>query len=243
MILEPAIALLQFETRLPLGRPADFGSFARHPWIFPLAGWVVGGIAALVALLIAPRAPALAAAAALAVALLVTGFHHLDGLLDFGDGLMAHGSREKRVAALTDRAIGAGGVGLGITVTLVAYAGLSSVSPSWSAILAAEVLARIGLAWITVAGLPFREGMHATLHRGARPVHGIFALVFLLPLFLVLPPGPVLLAAGVTALTVAGMTALAGGLFGGVNGDVAGATHEILRALVIATLALVPLAP
>ncbi|MDD1662025.1 MAG: adenosylcobinamide-GDP ribazoletransferase, partial [Methanomicrobiales archaeon] len=74
MILEPAIALLQFETRLPLGRPADFARFASHTWLYPLAGYVVGGIAAIAALLIAPRP--LSAAAALAIALLVTGLHH-----------------------------------------------------------------------------------------------------------------------------------------------------------------------
>ncbi|MDD1659375.1 MAG: adenosylcobinamide-GDP ribazoletransferase, partial [Methanomicrobiales archaeon] len=116
MILEPAIALLQFETRLPLGKPVDYSRFASHNWLYPLAGYLVGGIAAIVALLIAPRP--LAAAAALAIALLVTGFHHLDGL-------MAHGSREKRVAALTDRSIGAGGVGTGLSVTLVSFAALS----------------------------------------------------------------------------------------------------------------------
>jgi len=240
MILDPVVALLQFETRLPLGRPAELGAFARHPWIYPLAGWVTGGIAALAAFLIAPRSPGLAAAAALAAVLLVTGFHHLDGLLDLGDGLMAHGTREKRVAALTDRSIGAGGVGLGITVTLLAYAALSSAPSVWIAILAGEVLARLGLAWITVAGTPFREGIHATLHRGARPVHGVYVLIFVVPLLLVLPPATLLLAAVVAGITVAGMTALAGRLFGGVNGDVAGATHEILRALVIAAIVLAP---
>ena len=240
MILEPVIALLQFETRLPLGRPADFGTFARHPWLYPLAGYLTGGIAALFAFSLAPRSAGLAAAAALAAALLVTGFHHLDGLLDFGDGLMAHGSREKRVAALTDRAVGAGGLGLGIMVTLVAFAALSSAPSAWVAILAGEVLARAGLVWITVAGRPFREGIHATLHRDARPAHGIYALIFLLPLLLVLRPGSLLLAAGVTGLTVAGMITLATRLFGGVNGDVAGAAHEIARALVIVSLALLP---
>ena len=237
MILDPALALLQFETRLPLGKPADFNRFASHTWLYPLAGYVVGGIAALPALLIAPQP--LAAAAALAVALLVTGFHHLDGLLDFGDGLMAHGSRETRVAALTDRTIGAGGVGTGLSVTLLAFAALSSVPSVAAAILAGEVFARVGTAWITVAGPPFREGIHSTLHRNARPAHGFYAVIFVLPLLLVLPPGTLLLAGGITALAVAGMITLAVRLFGGVNGDVAGATHEIVRALVIASLAIV----
>ena len=237
MSLDPVIALLQFETRLPLGKPVDFNTFARHTWLYPLAGYVAGGIAALAAILIAPRL--LAAAVSLAIALLVTGFHHLDGLLDFGDGLMAHGSREKRVAALTDRTIGAGGVGLGLAVTLIAFAALSTVPSVWPAILAGEVFARLGTAWITVAGPPFREGIHSTLHRSARPAHGFYAVVFVLPLLLVLPPGSLLLAGGVTALSVAGMITLGDRLFGGVNGDVAGATHEIVRALVIVSLALV----
>jgi adenosylcobinamide-GDP ribazoletransferase len=238
MILEPVIALLQFETRLPLGRPRDLGGFARHSWLYPLAGYVVGGMAALVSFLMTQRI--LAAAVSLALVLLVTGFHHLDGLLDFGDGLMAHGGRERRVAALTDRAVGAGGIGLGLAVTLLAFAALSSVPSVWSAILAGEVLARLGTAWITVAGRPFREGIHATLHRSARPIHGFYAVLLVLPLLLALSPGPLILAGGVTALVVAGMMALGDRLFGGVNGDVAGATHEIARALVVASLALIP---
>jgi adenosylcobinamide-GDP ribazoletransferase len=237
MILDPAIALLQFETRIPLGRPRDLGAFARNSWLFPLAGYVVGGMAALASFLIAPRI--LSAAAGLAVALLVTGFHHLDGLLDFGDGIMAHGGMERRVAALTDRAIGAGGIGLGLTVTLLAFAALSSVPSVWVAILAGEVFARLGTAWTTVAGRPFREGIHATLHRSARPVHGFYAVLLVLPLLLALPPGALILSGCVTALVVAGMIALGDRLFGGVNGDVAGATHEIARALVVASLALI----
>jgi adenosylcobinamide-GDP ribazoletransferase len=236
MILEPVIALLQFETRLPLGKPADFGRFAGHPWLYPLAGYVVGGIAALATFLIGP--PLLASAVAIALVLLVTGFHHLDGLLDFGDGLMAHGGREKRVAALTDRSIGAGGVGLGLSVTLLAFAALSSVPSVWVAILAGEVLGRLGLAWITVTGPPFREGIHATLHGAARPVDGLIAPLLAVPLLLVLPSGTLLIAGTVTAFVVAGMVSLGDRLFGGVNGDVAGATHEIVRALVILTLAL-----
>jgi adenosylcobinamide-GDP ribazoletransferase len=237
MILEPAVALLQFETRLPLGKPVDFSKFARHTYLYPLAGYVVGGIAALVALLIAPRL--LSAAAALSTALIVTGFHHLDGLLDFGDGLMAHGSREKRVAALTDRSIGAGGIGLGLTVTLVAFAALFSIPSVAAAILAGEVFARLGTVWITVAGRPFREGIHSTLHQNARPAHGLYAVLFVLPLLLILSPGSLVLAGGVTALTVAVMIALGDRLFGGVNGDVAGATHEIVRTLVLASLPII----
>jgi adenosylcobinamide-GDP ribazoletransferase len=125
-----------------------------------------------------------------------------------------------------------------MVVTLVAYGGLSSVPSVWTAILAGEVLARLGTAWVTVAGRPFREGIHATLHGGAHPVHGLYALLLALPLPLILPAGPLALSLLVTTIAAAGMVALGDRLFGGVNGDVAGAAHEITRALVVATLAL-----
>jgi adenosylcobinamide-GDP ribazoletransferase len=64
-------------------------------------------------------------------------------------------------------------------------------------------------------------------------------VLLVLPLLLALPPGALILSGCVTALVVAGMIALGDRLFGGVNGDVAGATHEIARALVVASLALI----
>ena len=69
----------------------------------------------------------IAAAAVLALVLILSGCNHLDGLLDFGDGLMAHGSREKRVSAMTDRQIGTGGVAAALIVILLAFSGLLSV--------------------------------------------------------------------------------------------------------------------
>jgi len=100
------LALLQFTTILPLGKPQDFSLFARRSWLYPLAGYVIGGLAAIPVLFIADHT--IAAAGAVALVLLISGAHHFDGLLDLGDGLMAHGDQEKRVRALTDRQVGAG---------------------------------------------------------------------------------------------------------------------------------------
>ncbi|MEN6512539.1 adenosylcobinamide-GDP ribazoletransferase, partial [Methanoculleus sp.] len=107
--MKSVLALLQFCTSLPLGRPVEFEYFARRSYLYPLAGYVIGGIAAGITYWIAPP-PAVGAAVALAIVLVLSGCNHFDGLLDFGDGLMAHGSREKRIAAMTDRTTGAGAV-------------------------------------------------------------------------------------------------------------------------------------
>ena len=235
--MKSVLALLQFCTSLPLGRPVEFEYFARRSYLYPLAGYVIGGIAAGITYWIAP--PAVGAAVALAVVLVLSGCNHFDGLLDFGDGLMAHGSREKRIAAMTDRTTGAGAVAAGIVVTLIAFAGLQSAAPIWAAILTAEVSAKVAMSYLTTLGVPFREGIHSYLHGFARPWFLVPATLLTLPLFLLpLPPASVALALAAAAGIAAVILALSRHLFGGVNGDVVGAANEITRAGVILLLAL-----
>ena len=98
-------ALLQFTTILPLGEPADFDAFAQRSWLYPFAGYVAGAVAAvpgLAAWYFGYTNSLVVAAFTLALVIFITGANHFDGLLDLGDGLMAHGSREKRVAARSD---------------------------------------------------------------------------------------------------------------------------------------------
>jgi adenosylcobinamide-GDP ribazoletransferase len=235
--VKSVLALLQFCTSLPLGRPVEFEHFARRSYLYPLAGYVIGGVAAGIAYWIA--SPVVGAAVALAVVLVLSGCNHFDGLLDFGDGLMAHGSREKRVAAMTDRTTGAGAVAAGIVVTLLAFAGLQTVAYLPVAILIAEVSAKVAMSWLTTLGAPFREGIHSYLHGFAKPWFLIPALLLALPLFLLpVPRMHIALALAVTAVIAALMLVLSRRLFGGVNGDVVGATNEIVRTGIILLLAL-----
>jgi adenosylcobinamide-GDP ribazoletransferase len=231
------LALLQFTTILPLGKPQDFSQFARNSWLYPLAGYVIGGLCAIPLLVIPDRT--IAAAGAIALVLLISGAHHFDGLLDLGDGLMAHGDREKRVRALTDRQVGAGGVAAGIVTTLLLFAGLQASLSMAAAIIAGEVCAKWSMLFLTTYGEPFREGIHSYLHQHARPSFPVLAGLLCLPLFL-LPLAPVKIAGALVVMVLcpAVLLLLARRLFGGVNGDVAGASNELTRALVVITLVL-----
>jgi adenosylcobinamide-GDP ribazoletransferase len=91
MYMKALISLLQFTTILPLGKQQDLEFFARHSYLYPLAGYFIGALVALPVFFIADRT--IAAAVSIALLLLITGAHHFDGLLDLGDGLMAHGDR------------------------------------------------------------------------------------------------------------------------------------------------------
>ncbi|MBN2734938.1 MAG: adenosylcobinamide-GDP ribazoletransferase [Methanomicrobiaceae archaeon] len=231
------IAIFQFFTILPLGENIEFDEYTRRFYLIPLVGYFTGCMAALVSMLF--PTPELSAAACVAVIMILYGFNHFDGLLDLGDGLMAHGSREKRIKALTDQNIGAGGVAAGMLVILLTYAGLLSVASIPAAIIAAEVTAKYSQVLFLTFGKPLREGIFSYTHSFSKRWFPVASILICLPVLL-LPISPLGFAGILAALIVsfAGLSLLSNRLFGGVNGDVAGASNEITRLLVIIALAL-----
>jgi adenosylcobinamide-GDP ribazoletransferase len=154
---------------------------------------------------------------------------------------MVNGDREKRQQALTDRQIGAGGVAMGGAVTLVSFAAMASSPILWAALITAEVAAKFSMAFLTAYGPPFREGIHSFLHRDARPYFPVLSAILCLPLLL-LPITPLRLAGTVLVMLIVpvSLLSISRRLFGGVNGDVVGASGEITRALVLAALVIIP---
>jgi len=240
MLLISLRALLQFTTVLPLGATADFSLFAKRSYLYPLAGYVTGGIAGLCAFWITD--PMIAAAVAIAALLIITGANHFDGLMDLGDGLMAHGSREKRVMALTDRQIGTGGIAAGAAVLLLTFAPLTGIPDLLWALIIAEVAGKYSMALLTVYGEPFRDCLHAVLHGQAKGWFPLAAALLCTPLLLLpVAPGSLAVAALLAILTPAVLLLISRHLFGGVNGDVVGASHELTRAFVLCAMVLVPM--
>jgi len=96
------------------------------------------------------------------------------------------------------------------------------------------------MAFLTAYGTPCKEGMHSYLHQYSQPAFPFIAALFCIPLIF-LPVSP-LKFAGAAMVTVACPVILllvSRRLFGGVNGDVVGASNEITRACVIVALALI----
>ncbi|HQN89155.1 MAG TPA: adenosylcobinamide-GDP ribazoletransferase [Methanoregulaceae archaeon] len=239
MLLNRLRALLQFTTILPLGRTVDFSLFADHTYLYPLSGYVIGGLAGLAACWIS--IPEIRAAVALIAVLCITGANHFDGLLDLGDGLMAHGGREGRIRALTDRQIGTGGFAAGGTVLLLTFAALSSSPQVLWALIVGEVLAKFSMAFLTAYGTPFHDGLHALLHRQSKPWFPVAAGICCIPLALLpLPHLPLLGAAIAAVLIPLLLRSISQRQFGGVNGDVVGASGEITRAATLCALVIIP---
>ena len=113
----------------PFGR-ASTPTPATLAW-FPTVGVVLGLVVGVVWWTSARAWPPLVAGALAVVAdLALTGFLHFDGLADAGDGLLAPMTKERRLAAMADPAIGAfGAIAVG-TVLLVRWVTFATLVPA-----------------------------------------------------------------------------------------------------------------
>jgi adenosylcobinamide-GDP ribazoletransferase len=96
------------------------------------------------------------------------------------------------------------------------------------------------MAFLTAYGTPFRGGIHSYLHQFSRPYFPFIAALFCIPLVF-LPISPFKLAGAAIAMVACPVILfiLSRRLFGGVNGDIVGASNEITRALVILAIVLI----
>jgi adenosylcobinamide-GDP ribazoletransferase len=107
-------------------------------YLVPIAGLLIGIIASLVGIIFTDlRAVWIAPVATLATPLILSKLLHLDGLADFGDGMVASGGREASIRALKDSGIGAGGLGIALIVIIATYTGIIGV---WGAFALSAVI-------------------------------------------------------------------------------------------------------
>lgn len=244
--LRPAAAAITFLTRAPLGRfvRVDASDVARGAWLFPAVGGAVGGGCGLLADVAASWLPALAAGGlAVGTAALVTGALHLDALADTADALGAK-NREQALEIMRDHAVGAFGATALIVVCVLDAAVLGTLAETDDAALvglaagAASRAAMLPSAMVLPYARTGETGQGRVL-AGVGPA--ALVLAFGLAVLLALPAGT----AGLWAVAAAALTAVVVGVaawrwFGGVTGDVLGATAKVAEtAALLAGVALV----
>ncbi|MBI4363003.1 MAG: adenosylcobinamide-GDP ribazoletransferase [Euryarchaeota archaeon] len=238
----PASALLEglrLLTRLPGRGPRGIESISRVPWLFVPLGILIGLLWGMVLLGGTLALGPLAGAALGLLALYgLTGVLHFDGLTDLGDALAA--PPERRLDALRDHALGAGGLLLGGSALLLLIPALMSAAGGTRPLLlrlgvlvAAEAHAKAAMTVLIGLGRPMAEGMARPFLLSRRPHHAPLAigLAAVSALLWLGPPG---LALTAVSLGVAlALLALAHRGLGGVNGDVLGASNELTRLAVL----------
>jgi adenosylcobinamide-GDP ribazoletransferase len=238
-------ALLSFFTILPV-RGATLEDAARSIHLLPLVG-IFTALPGVFFVLSGYALPSgVAATLALGAVLLAAGFHHADGVMDVGDALMVRGTRARRREVLTDARVGVGGVGALFLVyapALAALAALVAVSPVRAvlALLVSEVAARSAMSFCLAFGTPAEKTSSAVPFVRALqgPNRGVgLAISLALPSLLALPLGgfPALAALCAAPLVALAALRMANTAFGGIGGDMVGATGEISRMTLLVAL-------
>ena len=214
--LRAALALL---TRLPVGVPD--GAVGSGAAAFPLVGSLIGLAAAGVLLLIGGTEASLAAIAAVAVGVVLSGALHLDGLADTADALAAPDATRAE-AARRDPSSGPAGVVALVLALAAEVAALASLVAGDAPLAAAAVVAAASVARLVpviaviAAGDRRGQGFGAWFARSVRPPDAIIAMAI----------ATVIVAAA--SISVASWAVGAGAIAGGLVGI--GATLVLIRA-------------
>lgn len=239
---------ISFLTTLPAGNgEKGFEIFFSHNYFFVIIGVIIGVLLGALGLIFqwfipAPLIPVLVIAAIY----LLTGINHLDGLSDFGDGFIASGTKEKKVAAMKDVHAGAGGILFIGMDLLFLYAVVSMFAGMggyylFVGLIVAEVCAKVCMTTAIAFGKSMPVGMGKALMDKTKKDHYILGLAIAI-IVCVLTAGFAVapwfdfryaligfLSVSVCAALGLFIADLAEHNFGGVNGDVMGAANEIGR--------------
>ena len=202
-------------------------------FLFPIVGIVIGLIVGSLgyglSLYLEPLVVSLVVVASLAV---ITGIHHTDGLADFADGLMTKGTKEKKRKAMKDLSVGSAGI---FSIVLYAIGMIIALSFSsgmdlFKIILLSEIMAKFSM--VLMAGLgnsasigsnsPFMDSMK---DKKRLLIAGIITII---PLIVIGEMNGLIVFASGIILTMF-LVGLSTKSFGGITGDVMGASNELTR--------------
>ena len=233
-IIKSILGLITFSTIIPVRVSVSIEEFARFTWFWPFIHVFIGIFAYGIALIcsdIFNLSPIFAGAITYGFLLVFTGYHHTDGLMDMADGVMVHGSPERKIEVMKDSVTGAGGI---ISFFLVAFITILSISflidhNLFLAIIVGEMCSKISLLSTCLSSKSLSYGSGYPFIKNTNKINFTIAIVLLSLI-------------SFNLCHYAGLIAIIGAIFGGsiisliarknfgvANGDVLGASNEFGR--------------
>jgi len=202
-------------------------------YVFPIVGIVIGLLIGSfgfgLSFFLDPLLVSLLVVSSIAI---ITGIHHADGLADFADGLMVKGSKDKKIKAMKDLSTGSAGiVGLVLyLVGLIITISLMNGFDLFKAILISEILAKFSMVLMASLGNSASLGSNSPfvqIMKDKKKLGAAFVIMLIPVIVIGETTGLVML--GVTVTLTLFLLALSTRSFGGITGDVLGATNELSR--------------
>jgi len=221
-------------------REIDAEDFGKSLPYFPLVGLMLGVILLILnygLLLILPSS--VVNALIIITLAILTGAHHLDGLINTCDGIIAGKSKGKRLAIMSNGKIGAFGIVAAFLLLLLKYVSLSA-APILPALLLMPTLSR----WVMVSAIftfPYAKssGMGLAFKQGANwqrlTISTIIALVVAVIIFEL---GGLALVAALW-LIIFGVASYFRSRLGGLTSDTYGAINELAEVWVLLIIVMI----
>ncbi|HET6779816.1 MAG TPA: adenosylcobinamide-GDP ribazoletransferase [Nitrososphaera sp.] len=248
--LKPIGSVVAFLTILPVGKQNhDIYYIAKNMYLFPVAGLVIGAIIGAMAFGISNFLhPLLIGFLVTGALMIITGVHHTDALADLADGLMAKGGKEAKHKAMLDPAVGSAGVAALVMyvagMIIVFNIGFASTLAIFTSVITAEVIAKYAMVLLANRGLSAWEGFSSPFIVAMKDRRKMLAATGIMVAIVGFASSYTGFAALAISLILAElMKYISRKSFGGISGDVLGASNEITRLSSLIVLSSLPSVP
>lgn len=239
LVYKNFLETISFLTILPIWRITktnDLEKTSKNMFLFPLTGLLIGLLTLPIIIISSVFFNEFLGAFLITIFLVIlTGVHHTDALADFADGVMVKGNKEKKYQVMHDPRIGSAGtiaiIGyfIGMVTTIPAFTGVERL---FTAILLSEIISKYSMvlqsyycesAWIGYSSL-FTKNM-----KSKKKI--IISTIITIVLIAIISQYSIVgLQVFITGLIVCFVIIyISKRNFGGITGDVMGATNEIVR--------------
>ena len=228
------LGLLTFSTILPINVFTSIEYMTKLTWCWPFLHFFIGILAAIcgyVSLEILHLNSFFTATIVYAFLMIITGYNHLDGVMDMADGVMVHGGPEKKIRVMKDSSVGAGGMATLFLVASLTIAGIYNILDYHFiiGIIICEMTAKTSLVTTALISKPLTPGIGSYFIKETTPSK-YFASTFIVAAIAYLIGGLVgifaVLGAMLSGIIIA---VIARRNFVLANGDVLGMSNEVGR--------------
>jgi adenosylcobinamide-GDP ribazoletransferase len=240
LVIKPVIGIISFLTIIPVSKFSskndDLENISKNMYLFPIVGLIIGILSIPIVIISFYFFNHLVTGFLItSFLIIITGVHHTDALADFADGIMVKGNKEKKYKVIHDPRIGSAGVVaitsyfIGMTVTISSYTGIERLIVS---LLLSEIIAKYVMVLQAFFSESAWEGYSSLFTKNMKSKRKIIVstIITMILIILIGQITQLIIQIFITGIVCCFIIIyISKKNFGGVTGDVMGATNEIVR--------------